>query len=86
MPLSDAERKPADVENIHIMQGGGFICTGEGVHVYRIHTLRAAMRLELNGIRVKSFSVIARVKREFGLTGTRESVYAQFCAMHRLEE
>lgn len=64
---------------------GGTIYTGDDTHVYRIHVLRAAMELELKGIRVRRRSVIASVKREFGLRGNRLSVYTQFCRMHQIQ-
>ena len=69
------------IEHFH----GGVVFTGEDVHVFRIHSLRAAMQLELLGIRVTHYrSVIALVRQEFGLTGSRRSVYEQFCTMHQL--
>ena len=64
---------------------GGTVYTGDDIHRYRIHTLRMAMKLQLEGIHVKRYSVIASVKREFGLTGTNRSVYEQFCRMHGME-
>ena len=65
---------------------GGTIYTNEDTHVVRILTLRAAMRLQLRGIQAFRGvpSIIARVKKEFGLTGSHRSVYEQFCTMHQL--
>lgn len=66
---------------------GATIYTGDDIHKYRIHTLRSGMALELKGLKVirGSRSIIAIVRREFGLTGSRRSVYEQFCRMHNLE-
>jgi len=64
---------------------GGTVYTGDDIHKYRICVLRTAMKLQLAGMSVKRYSVIASVKKEFGLTGTNQSVYEQFCRMHQLE-
>lgn len=64
---------------------GGTIFTGEDTHKFRIQVLASAMWLELKGVRVKPFSVTARVKNEFGLRGSNRSVYEQFCRMHSIE-
>lgn len=64
---------------------GGTIYTGEDIHKYRIVTLARMMACELRGLRLKPYSVTARVKKEFGLTGSNRSVYEQFCRMHSME-
>lgn len=58
----------------------------DAVAVFRILSLRGAMSLELRGLRHSGGrSVIAAVKREFGLRGNREAVYREFCEMHQLD-
>lgn len=65
---------------------GGTVYTGEDIHKYRILTIAHAMRSELRGIKLyRGRSIFARVKEEFGLTGSRQSVYEQFSRMHSLE-
>lgn len=63
---------------------GATIIDGSDIARFRLLVLRSALYLEVRNIRVKPFSVTARVKREFGLRGNKKSVYAQFCAMHHL--
>lgn len=42
---------------------------------------RAALNLERKGLRHSRGSVLAIVKRSYGLTGNREAVYTQFCEL-----
>ena len=59
---------------------GGTIITGESIEYYRICVLKTAVELELKGIRVKSWSVTAQAKREFGIKGNRQKIYDWLCA------
>lgn len=64
-----------------IPEGGGFVVTGEeDIRRYRMLTLRAALRLEMVGVRRHGRSAFAIVKREFGLRGSKSKVYREFCA------
>ena len=52
------------------------------IQLFRLLTLRAGLRLEIRGLRVsKGRSCFAIIKREFGLTGSREEVLEQFSAL-----
>lgn len=72
---------------IERLPDGSTVFTNEDTHVFRILTLKQAMKLQLRGIQAfrGTRSIIARVKKEFGLTGSNQSVYEQFCTMHNLE-
>lgn len=57
------------------------IDTPEGIAFYRTCSLKSALKLEIQGIRVRrNFSAYATIKREFGFKGTRLAV------LHQLEE
>lgn len=47
--------------------------------VGRLIVLKKALKLECKGMRRRGRSVYAIVKEEFGLRGSKESVYTQFC-------
>jgi hypothetical protein len=68
---------------INVHKSGGFTVTGpEGMNFYRMAALKGALSLEMKGLRVtRNFSAYATIKREFGLKGTRQSVYEQFCKL-----
>jgi hypothetical protein len=63
----------------------GTVATGVGVDVYRILALRGRMELEMKGLRFRGRTTYAILKSEFGLRGSRASVYRQFCHMHQLQ-
>jgi len=67
--------------SIETTPGGCTVVTGDSIPVYRMLTLRAALRLELAGLKHRGGSVFALVKREFGLRGTRAAVFAAFEAL-----
>ena len=57
-------------------QSGSTIYTGEGITYFRMCTLKAAVGLELKGIRVRRGPLVwPQVKREFKITGTKQAVY-----------
>lgn len=84
-PFEHMPNMPDDT-GIEEFPGGGVVCTGVGVDIYRILVLRGAMEIELSGLSVLrgGRSAFAAIKREFGLKGSRASVYTQFCRMHSL--
>jgi len=56
------------------------IDTPEGIRAYRLLALRAALGLEVKGMRGR-FSAYAIIKKEFGLKGTKAKVYELFEAL-----
>lgn len=50
----------------------------ESVALYRLFTLRAALRLEAAGLKRRGPSALSIVKQEFGLKGSRAKVTEQF--------
>ena len=53
----------------------------ENIAMARMLALKGALRLETLGMRHSGGSVYARVKKEFGLRGNKQSVYTQFCEL-----
>jgi len=52
--------------------------TPEQISVFRLLTLKSALKLEIRGIRVRrGFSAYSAVKRQFGIKGDRASVLKQ---------
>ena len=65
---------------------GGTVYTGDDIHKFRIVTMAHAMYAELKGLKLyRGRSIFARVRDEFGLRGSRQSIYEQFCRMHSME-
>lgn len=58
------------------------IDTPDGIHAYRLLALRAALGLEVKGLRAR-FSAYAIIKKEFGLKGTKAKVYELYEAKLR---
>lgn len=56
------------------------IDTPDGIRAYRLLALRAALGLEVKGMRGR-FSAYAIIKKEFGLKGTKAKVYELFEAL-----
>ena len=83
MDLKDMPNMPAD-NGIEQLPGGGVVCTGVGVDIYRILALRGMLEMEMAGLRRRGRSAFAVVKEEFGLRGNKERVYREFCKMHSL--
>lgn len=48
---------------------------------YRLFALKSALKLETLGMQRKGPSAYSIVKNEFGLRGSKISVYKQFCAI-----
>jgi len=42
---------------------------------------KAALRLEIKGLKMSRGSVYAHIKRTYGLRGNKQSVYTQFCEL-----
>jgi hypothetical protein len=52
----------------------------EQIYLYRLSVLKAGLKLEKMGLkRGKGPSCYSQIKHEFGLKGSMESVYTQFC-------
>jgi hypothetical protein len=57
------------------------VITGkDNIALYRLLTLKAALKLETLGMKHSQGSVYALVKREFGFKGSKASVLAQLTA------
>ena len=57
------------------------VITGErNIAMYRLLTMKAALRLECVGMKHSKGSVYALVKQEFGFKGNKASVLAQLTA------
>jgi dTDP-4-dehydrorhamnose 3,5-epimerase-like enzyme len=59
------------------------ISTPEGINAYRLLSIKAALSLELKGLRHSRGSVFKLVKTEFKLKGNKQSVYDQYCSILR---
>ena len=57
-----------------------FITGKDNIALYRLLTLKAALKLECLGMKHSQGSVYALVKREFGFKGNKASVLAQLTA------
>jgi len=53
------------------------IDTPEGIRAYRLLALRAALGLEVKGLKGR-VNAYATIKKEFGLKGTKAKVYALY--------
>jgi hypothetical protein len=53
------------------------VITGSNITLYRLLTLRSALRLEVKGMRRRGRSVYAIVKDEFGFKGSKAKVLKQ---------
>ena len=52
--------------------------TPNQIEFFRLLTLRQMLKLELMGMKRTGQSAYSIIKQETGLTGSRQSVYAQF--------
>ena len=50
----------------------------ENITLFRLLTLRTALKLEIQGMRKHGRSAYAIIKQDFGLKGSRQKVYEQF--------
>jgi hypothetical protein len=57
--------------------------TGKNIPVFRLKMLMIGLRSELRGMRLtnKGKSCFVIVKSEYGLKGSKESIYAQFAGI-----
>ena len=60
---------------------GGMTITGEHIELYRLLALKAALRLEIRGMRRRGRSVGLILKTEFGFKGTKPKLLDQLEAM-----
>jgi hypothetical protein len=56
--------------------GGGMMITGIHVKLYRMLSMRGAIKLESMGMKHSRGSITALAKREFGWTGNRAKILA----------
>lgn len=69
---------------MHQINGSIVADTPEKVKAYRLLALKAALKLELVGLKVRrGFSAFATVKQEFGLKGSKASVLEQYTEILR---
>ena len=61
------------------------VITGKEIDLYRIKVLLSALSLEIKGLRRRGRSVYSIVKSEFGLRGSRQSVYSQLSQHYHLQ-
>ena len=54
------------------------IDTPKGIAMYRMLSLKSALKLETLGMKNSRGSVCAMIKREYNLKGNKQSVYDQF--------
>ena len=53
------------------------VLTGQGITDYRARVLLSALKLECLGMKHSRGSVYAKVKRDYSLKGSKQSVYEQ---------
>ena len=57
----------------------GFVAyTKENISLFRLAALKSALKLEIAGMKRRERSVYAIIKEEFGLTGNKKTVLADF--------
>ena len=57
----------------------GFVAyTKENISLFRLAALKSALKLEIAGMKRRGRSVYAIIKEEFGLTGNKKTVLADF--------
>jgi hypothetical protein len=61
--------------------GPNILSTPEGIAFYQLAARRAALGLEIVGMRRRGRSAYSICKETYGLSGSRESVLAQLTAM-----
>lgn len=66
---------------IEVHKDGGFTATGKSVDFVRMAALKSALHLELVGMKRRGRSAYSIIREEFGLKGSREKVYEQFCKL-----
>ena len=53
----------------------------EQINAFRLLALKSMLKLETLGMKRGGKSAFSIVKQEFGLTGNKQKVYTEFCAM-----
>ena len=62
-----------------IDEHGNIVFEGQkSIALYRLVSLKYALKLEVRGIKMTRKSVYAQIKREFNLKGNKQKVYNQF--------
>jgi hypothetical protein len=51
------------------------------IQIYRLRALRAALKLEIAGMKRRGPSVYSIIKKEFNLTGNKQTVLEKFSAL-----
>jgi len=54
-----------------------YIIQGDNIDKFRLHTLKAALKLETVGLKKRGRSAYAIIKEELGFKGSREKVLAK---------
>lgn len=77
--------KTFDQERLAYMAGNEeldkVLTTPQQIELYRLVTLRAALRLELHGMTRRGRSAYAVIKEEFALKGSKQKVFDQYNAI-----
>ena len=60
------------------MEGAIVIDTPSGIEVFQLLRLKAALSLEIKGLKYSRGSVYAYIKRVYGLRGNKQKVYDAF--------
>jgi len=65
---------------VQTFDDGGYVVTGDSIPMYRLLTLRTALKMETKGLRMSSHrpSAYSIIKKEFGLKGSKAKVLAAF--------
>lgn len=66
--------------SVTLHEGGAFTVEGkEGMKLYRMLSLKSALKLETKGIKIRrGFSALKTIKQEFNFTGSKEKVLEAF--------
>lgn len=55
------------------------VFTGHGVTMFQLLAIRCRFALEMKGLKGRGPTMYSYVKKQFGLKGSREKVFGQFC-------
>jgi hypothetical protein len=59
---------------------GGIVVTGDSIPLYRLLTLKYALKLEIAGLKRRGRTAYAVIKSEFGWTGNRRAILERLTA------
>jgi hypothetical protein len=63
---------------VEVSEDGGTMITGDSISLYRVITLKAGLKLEIQGMRMtRGRTCYSMIKEEFGFKGNKEKVLAQ---------